>query len=139
MENMAAKVTAAYFDTQGLHYDRRGEEGEALIAGFSMKNLDGVQVLMVFDKDGEGVKIRTFDFVKVPEGKKEAVYKVCSLLNMQYRWIKFYVDEEENMVVAQDDAVIQLDSCGPEVLRCCAQLTRIADLAYPEIMKAMFA
>ena len=139
MENMAAKVTAAYFGTQDLHYERVGEDGEALVCGFAMKNLEGVRMLLVFDENSEGVKIRTINYVKVPEEKKAKVYKTCSELNSNFRWAKFYVDEEENSVVVQDDAVIQLDSCGQEVFRCCLQLVGIADLAYPMLMKAIFS
>ena len=139
MENMAAKVTAAFFDQKQLRYDRRGENGEAIIAGFAMDNKEGMKVLMVFDDNNSGVKLTGLEIAKFPESKKADVYKLCSEMNARFRWAKFYVDEDDNTIVAEDDAVIFLDTCGEEVLRCCLQLVKVVDVAYPMIMKALYA
>ena len=135
MANMAARMTGAFFDSKGLSYEVLGNDGEVIRAGFAMDNREGIRVLMFFDDDSTGVKIRAFDLVKFPPNKKEAMYKICNEMNSTYRWIKFFVDEKDNTIVAEDDAVIQLDSCGEEVFRCCLQLVSIADDAYPEFMK----
>ena len=60
-------------------------------------------------------------------------------MNLNYRWIRFFYDEERQTIVAADDALIQLDSCGKEVLRCCNQLMDIADEAYPLVLQALYA
>lgn len=136
---MAAKVTTAYFDSHGLHYEILGDNGEALRAGFKMDNrAEGLKVLMIFDNDTKGCKVCAYDIVKFSDAKKEVMYRVCNSLNAKYRWIKFFVDESDNTITAQDDAVIELDSCGEEVLQCCLQLVNIVDDAYPEIMKAIW-
>jgi hypothetical protein len=139
MENLAAKVTAAYFDSRNLHYEVLGEDSSILRAGFTMDNRDGIKVLMFFDDDSKACKLRAFEVAKFAENKKEKMYQVCNALNAKYRWIKFFVDEEDNTITAEDDAVIQLDTCGEEVFQCCLQLVNIVDAAYPDIMRGIFA
>ena len=133
MENAAAKRTAEYFEKQGLHFERVGASKEGIISTFSAQNAGNIKLLMVFDPDAEGVRIRTVGLFKVPEDGKEKAYRICNEMNCRFRWIKFYLDESDNTIIAQDDAVIDPETCGSEVLRCCAQLTKIADSAFPLI------
>lgn len=104
-----------------------------------MENREGIRVLMYFDSNNASVKIRTQNLVKFDASKKEKMYKVCNELNARFRWVKFFVDENDNTITAEDDAIIQLDSCGEEVFRCCLQLTKISDDAYPYFMRAIWS
>ena len=139
MANMAAKLTAAYMDSVNMKYDIVGDDGEAISAGFSLDNREPLRVIMHFDSDCESVKLVAYDLAKFPADRKDRMYKVCNDLNAKYRWIKFYVDEKDNTITAEDDAVIQIDSCAKETVQCCIQLVQIADEAYPEIQKAIWS
>ena len=140
MANMAAKVTAAFFDSENLKYDLTGENQEVIISGFSMKNRPGSQRLIIhFDNNEKGVAIRAFEVAKFPEEKKDSMYKLVNQLNDKFRWIKFTVDEEDCTITAADDAVIDLDTCGQEVWQCCLQMLGIIDDAYGDIMKGIFS
>ncbi|MBE5938102.1 MAG: YbjN domain-containing protein [Lachnospiraceae bacterium] len=139
MANMAAKVVGAYFDAKGVKYEVIDEDGAVLKLGFSMDNRDGIRLIVRFDSDSEGVSVKAYDLAKFQEDKKQKMFEVCNKLNAQYRWVKFYVDESDNTITVEEDAVIQLDSCGEEVYQCCFQVVAIADEAYPEIMRAIFA
>ena len=139
MESIAAKVTAAFFESQGLHVEQMGENGEVLIAGFSMENRDGMMIIMHFDEGDGTAKVLTQNPAKIPVTSVEKMIKVVNDLNKRFRWIKFYIDESDNTITAEDDAIIQLDSCGMEMLQCCIQLAKISDDAYPIIMKAIYA
>lgn len=139
MANMAAKVVGAYFDAKGVKYEVIDEDGAVLKLGFSMDNRDGIRLIVRFDGDSEGVSVKAYDLAKFQEDKKQKMFEVCNKLNAQYRWVKFYVDESDNTITVEEDAVIQLDSCGEEVYQCCYQVVAIADEAYPEIMRAIFA
>lgn len=139
MSNAAAQMTAAYFDSQDFKYDITGDDQEKIITGVGLKNKDGIKMLIVFDDTEKSVAIRSFDIAKVPEDKIPEMMLVANLLNMKFRWIKFVVDPEEGSIRAEDDAVIQLDSCGAEVFELCLRMANIIDDAYPIIMKACFA
>ena len=48
------------------------------------------------------------------------------------------VNPDTCMINAEDDAVIQMDSCGAEILELCMNMVAIVDEAYPFIMKTCF-
>jgi hypothetical protein len=66
------------------------------------------------------------------------MYQLCSELNQEYKWAKFYVDESDNTLTVQDDAIIQLDTCGAECYELLARLVLIVDEVYPKMMKTIW-
>ncbi len=138
MASMAAKVTAAFLESKGMNFDLI-EEKNVIVTGFGLDNLEGIKVIINFDEGDETVGVRAYGIAKFPESKIDAMYKLVNSLNVQFRWIKFVVDEEDFCINAEDDAIIQLDSCGEEVFRCCLHFATIVDEAYPIIMKGVFA
>ena len=76
MESFSAKVTKAFFESQGLHVKQTGDNGEILIAGFAMENRDGMMIIMHFDEDDGSAKVITQNLAKIPENALEKMYKV---------------------------------------------------------------
>ena len=60
-------------------------------------------------------------------------------MNNRFNWVKFFVDESDSTITLSDDAVIQLDSCGEEIIKLIQFMTLVADEAYPEFMKAIWS
>ena len=139
MANTAAKMTAAYLDSKGMRYEIVGDNEEAIRTGFKMFNMDNIRIFVIFDEDCTSCSIKTFDYIKIPKEKYDKIYKVLNQMNHDFRWIKFFLNEEEGYVVILDDAVIQLDTCGEEVFRCMQQLAAVADEAYPRIQKELWS
>ena len=137
-ENMAAKVTKAFFDSKGLFSEFVDEMHDKLSLSFKMDNREPMRIIVFFAENNTSCKIRAYSVAKFPQEKMERMYKICNDLNFKFAWIKFYVDESDNTITADDDAVIQLDSCGDEVYRCCIQMAQIVDEAYPTIMKGIW-
>lgn len=136
--NLALKVTAAYLDSQEIKYTILGEEEDKLSVVSRAENKDSVEIIAFFGEDNTDVCIKSFDVAKFPEAKKADIYKVCNELNADFRWVKFYVDERDNTVTAQEDAVVQLDSCGEECYELMARMVGIIDEGYPKLMKAIW-
>ncbi len=139
MSNAAAKVTAAYFDSEGFKYDLTGENQDRIITGFGLDNKDSIKILIAFDDSETSVGLRAFDIAKFPQDKMPEMFVLVNMLNSKFRWIKFVVDPEDCTISAEDDAVIQIDSCGQEIMELCMRMAGIVDEAYPIIMKACFA
>ena len=137
--NMASKATQAFFDSEGIKYELLNEDTGLIRLGFTMENKDSLSIFLDFSADGTSVSLVSFEIAKAPVEKKYKMFELCNSLNKRYKWVRFYYDEEKAMITAQDDAVIQLDSCGEEIIRCCIQMMHIVDEAYPEIMRAIFA
>ena len=138
--NLAAKMTGAYLDARGLRYFYDESQPEVIRTGFGgLKNKQLLEILCIFGEDGSDVAIRSFNFCNVPTAKLAEAHAFCSEMNKLYRWVKFYIDENDNTVTLADDAVIQLDSCGEEVFELILRMAQIADDAYVQFMKLIWS
>jgi hypothetical protein len=133
MSSMAAKITAAYFESRNLDF-MISDDGSSIVTQFELENMDGFNVFIRFDDGDHTVNLRTSSIITFPETKMNEMYALANALNSRFRWIKFIVDEKDKSLVASDDAVIQLDSCGEEVFECSIHFAKIVDAAYPVIM-----
>ena len=59
-------------------------------------------------------------------------------MNAHYRWIKFYLDKDSD-IVADCDAYIDADTCGKECMSLVRRMVNITDEAYPTFARAMWA
>ena len=132
------EMTKAYLDSKGLRY-RVEEENRIRIAYGDLDNIGRAEVLVIFDDNDTSVGLRCFNVCNIPENKVVNLYEVCSKLNERYRWIKFFVDENDNTITAADDAIVQAETSGEEVLDLVRKMIHIVDEAYPEIMKSLWS
>lgn len=139
MASNLLKITASYFESRECHYKIVDEEEEVMSASYSMDNRDGLTVYMFFNDEASTVKARAVDITKFPENKKEMMYKVCNTLNADYRFLKFFVDESDNTITADIDAIVDMDTVGEEVFRLAIKVANIVDEAYPDMQKAIWA
>ena len=135
---ISIEMTKAFMDTKGMKYEEI-DNGNGLIVGIGgLKNKGSVDSY-VFFVDESSVTLKVFDVCQIPEGKREIMFKVCSQMNEQFRWVKFYVDKQALRIVASDDAVIQPDSCGEEIFGLLLRMANVIDAAYPHFMQAMWS
>lgn len=126
-----------YLDEKGVKYQTDGET--KVRVGYKMDNMSSVSVNVIFDKDGEGkVHFVVWSIGKFPDSKLMAGMAVCNALNAKYRWIKFYIDSD-NEGCADLDAIVDEETVGPECYELMHRLLNIVDEAYPEIMRALYA
>ena len=136
---IAIEMTKAFLDSKDLHY-REISEGEVLsVEVGGLDNKGTLQIFIVFDDDNEAAALRVHDYVKVPENRLPAIFKVCNEMNAAYRWVKFYVDKEDNSITVEDDAIIQPESCGEEIFELLLRIADISNEAYPNFMKAIYS
>lgn len=134
--SMAANMVKAFLDTKEVTYREVNERTLLLtFSGFSFNSLD---VGLIFEEDDRSVSLRCPRVSTFEPSKKQKLYEVCSVLNAKFKWIKFYLDEENNVIEAAIDAMIQLDSCGEECFELIGRTVSIVNEAYPEIMKAIW-
>lgn len=136
---MALKLTAAFLESKGFKFDV-DEENDVIITGVGgLKNKGSIKVYVIFDDNGRTVGIRSHSFCEFPEEKKAKMYEICSKMNDDFRWVKFYVDEKDNTITLADDAIITPETCGEEIFELIIRMVGIGDDAYPEFMKGIWA
>lgn len=106
---------------------------------YSGDNTNKIDINVIFDKDGEGlVALRCWSFGKVPDGKRIQMLEACNSLNNEYRWVKFYIDDDGD-IAASLDAVIDISTVGAECIQLVSRMVSIYDKAYPKLMKEVWS
>ena len=141
-ENLAARVTESYFARQGINCQRSGDNQECLLATFEMDNEDPMAVEMLFDEPDEkgvcSVHLEISEFEKFPSEKYEKICVVLNEINGRNRWVKFVAKKDSQYVSSEDDAVLQLETCAEEVLRCCYQLVYISNDVRATVLRGIY-
>lgn len=125
-----------HMDNEGIRYDDLKEFVVKIT--YNGDNLESIPVLVFFDEDNDPiVQLKCWNIANF-KGKEEIGYEVCNRMNNQWRWVKFYIDDDAD-IVASIDAYIDMDTCGEECLNLVRRVVNITDEAYPEFAKARWA
>lgn len=133
--NTAIKIFSDYLDKKDVKYQVLTED--RIDVTFRGNSMPSISVLFRFGEDGRDVALRVFSICKVPEEKVGNACFVCSKLNAQWRWVKFYLGSDDE-VTASLDAVIDPYTTGEECFELLVRMVDIVDNAYPEIMKMLW-
>lgn len=136
MASMAMKMVSAFFEAQDVKPDIVRDD--LMAVGWNLKN-GSVRLFLHFDEEDSLAHFEGVEFIKVPEEKYDAIYKVLNEVNDDYKFVKFVLDTENGSLCARDDALIQLDSCGEECFEIMIRMIQIIDDAYPKFMKALWS
>lgn len=97
------------------------------------------KVAKMFFFGNEGRYLSVYEvFERVPNEKTVDVIFACNDLNVQYKWITFYVDKD-NDVVLHLDAILEPSTAADETFELLLRLLKMGDDAKPTIMKAIYA
>lgn len=124
-----------YLDEKGVKYTDRDEY--VVRISYSCDNLKTIPVYIFFDEDGDPmVQFKCWDIANFKNKEAKGIF-ACNEMNKTYRWVKFYLDKDAD-VVASIDAYIAEYNCGEECLALVRRLVNIIDDAYPTFAKAMW-
>ena len=137
MANTAAKLFMAFLESQEVHGSFVDENQAVVRVGWNLENTK-ISILFFFGDDGKDVHLIGGGFCKAPENKKDAVLRAINDCNNNFRWVKFVLKENGD-IEAEDDAVVQLDSCADECFELMLRMCNIVDKAYPSFMKALWS
>ncbi|MBR4873811.1 MAG: YbjN domain-containing protein [Clostridia bacterium] len=133
-----AREFAHCLDANGIHFSRSEKNDNHLIIPYSGDNFPSLHIVADFDDDGDPtVQFRCWELQNFKSNPAMGVV-VCNDLNMKYRWIKFYLDDDRD-IVATLDAVIDPDNCGSYCLLQLLRMVSVLDDAYPQIAKARWS
>lgn len=128
----------AFMDEQGIKYTDFDDRAVQL-AFHSDVVPQGVRVVVIFDKENDNaVHFVSKGFVKVPESSLSAALLAVNEANAKFRWAKFYLADDSD-IVAEDDAILDMNNVGQECASICFRISNIVDEAYPILMKAIYA
>ena len=131
MQNFAEAFTK-YMDKEGVKYIKQNDHVVTVV--YSGNNMESIPIFVFFDEDNE--PLVTFKCWSIMNFKRNeaAALVVCNTLNSEYRWVKFYLDTDKD-IVASLDAMVSIQTCGEECLFLARRMVNILDNAYPRIAK----
>ena len=133
--NFMAKMDAIGWKYRDV---RELEDGKVHVGcGFNGKAAT-VNFSVFFDQDGHSVSLRVLRFFPVPIDKRLQILEDINKTNKEYRWIKYYINDE-NDVNVQADAIINAENSGEIVVELIARTIRIIDNTYPTFMHTIWA
>lgn len=136
MAGMAVKLVEQYLSSQDVNVKEIRDD--LIVTGWSFDG-GSIQVYFAFDEDDEHVHLEGLGFLKTPKEKFDAMYRVLNECNNRFTHVKFVLDTEDGEIMARDDDVIQLDSCGPECYELMIRMVGVVEEAYKSFMKAIWA
>lgn len=132
-----ASLFKSFLDQKGVRYDENQNGVISII--YNTENAKAVEVLVAFDDDGKNhVTIISFSIGEFPQSQFAKALVTCNSLNCQYRWVKFYINDD-NCITVSSDAIVDEDTCGDECMEYVIRMIRIIDSVYPQFMKARWA
>ena len=134
--NQAMQRFVDYLDQKGVKY--RLHDDKSLTVPYRGDNAPNINVMLIFGEDCCDVAVKIFTICKVPDNKVYDMYKCASELNAHFRWLKFYIDKDQELM-ADMDAVIQIFSCAEECYELVQRSVSIVDDAYPMAMKVLYS
>lgn len=127
----------AYMDREGIKYTDVNERNVRVT--YNGDNCRSITVSVTFDdKDGHGAHFVCYDIGSFKGDKYANALLLSNELCCKYRWVKFYLDSDKDVVV-DCDASFDLASCGYVCRRMVSHVVSIVDEAYLEYMKIKFA
>lgn len=116
-----------------ISYDEVDESNNSIkiqFSGYNMKNMD---VLVQFWKDSIQIGCVIANF----ENKQEAALNLCNDLNVEYRFLKFYL--EKGLMVCTIDSYLSENVGAYSAFDLLSNLIRILDSKYPLLMRTAYS
>ena len=131
-----AQLFANHMNSEGVKFSEEKENVIKVV--YTGDNLDSIPVYVFFDKDGDPlVTFKCWNIINF-KSNREAAINACNEMNAKFRWIKFYIDDDGD-IIAEMDAMIDDATCGKECLYLVRRAVSIIDDAYPTFVKARWA
>ena len=140
MDSSLLQLVSAELENCDIQYQAYTTElPEYLEVRFSEDNLI-TTIRVIALNEGKVLQVSSDTFAKIPLDKLSAVYPVINTLNCDYRFVKFTLDED-NEISAHWDLPdnVSPDSVGRVIVEIVIRMSQILDTAYPKLMKALWS
>ena len=135
MASICAQRFVDLLDSKKLNYRTAIDSDGDFVVEFPYSG----KVTKMFFSGNEGSYLSLYlVYERVPADKVADVIFTCNELNSQYKWVTFYVDDD-NDVVLHLDAILSPATAAEEAFELLVRTLNIGDEAKPIIMKAIYA
>lgn len=132
---ICAEMFAEKLKAQNFKFDVRelNDGGICIVFPYKQKNTN---FFFSGDDNGAHVALRTV-YENCPADRISDMLVVCNTLNVKYRWLKFCIDTDNDIMV-EDDAIVSPETAGDECMELLIRTVSIMDEVKPVIMRAIY-
>ena len=112
--------------------------GNTVLIVTGLENIQLAKFAVTFDDGGASVHIAALGIARAPQERIERVVPVLNNLNRRFRWCKFFVDHDGD-VIADCDALIYDDTANDTCLELIAHVASVIDDAYLDVMQSIYS
>ncbi len=116
---------------EGINYSVSDDKPSVFIK-YNGDNFKSLTFSFFFDEGGESVSLKVFSIMQFTKDQLPDAYAFCNEMNNEWRWIRFYVDSDDEFT-ADMDAVINPATCGKECVSLLRRAVRIVDKVCGEL------
>ncbi len=122
-------------EAKNLNFDQRElDDGDCIVS----VPYNGKNARCIFSGDNGEYLSMYLQYENVPKEKILEVLVACNELNCKYKWISFYVDKD-NDIMLHDDAILCPETAADEAFELMVRMLKIMEDIKPVIMKAIYA
>jgi len=126
----------AHMDSVGVRYTDHNDY--IVKVSYKGDNMQSIPIYVCFDKEDKPlVSFKCWDVANFKNKEARALI-ACNEMNTEYRWVKFYLDSDADIVV-EADAIVDDVTAGEECLQMVRRMVNITDEAYPTFARALWA
>jgi len=129
--NKMVKIFTEKLKSEGIKFDVSNDKPNVFIK-YKGDNFNSLTFSFFFDEDGNSVAFKVFSIFQFTKAQLPDAYEFCNKMNNDWRWIRFYVDSDDELT-ADMDAVINPNTVGDECLEILQRGVRIVDKVCGEL------
>lgn len=136
--NTCASSFMNYLNQGDIKYSVLGSNKIAI--NFSGKNCSSIRTIFSFSDENLDVSVYVASIAEVEKGnerKQLVAHSLCNTLNSNMRWLKFYINSD-NEIVAESDAIISPNTAGDVCTMLLMKTIEVVDSTYPVIMTSLW-
>lgn len=105
---------------------------------YTLDNIAHLDIWFWFDTNGEAVHFATSAIAHVPKDRIDVSLRAINDANAHYRWLRFYLDNEANIVCSGDQLLVP-DVVGESCHQLLSCTLTICDEVCTTFMRALWA
>ena len=133
------KAFMDFLEDEGIEFEYN-EEMEAVRLTADTDTAGPMEIIIGFTDGGDTVAIRCEEFLEFKSVNRQQVLEVCNSRNLDYRWVRFGLYDEDNTVLVAMDVDLAMfeepEDRVPQIRWGLDTLIGIGDEVYPEFTKA---
>jgi len=136
----ATREIAAKLDSEEIKYSiLTGNDSSTVQVKYSGDNFSTLEILFISRDDDNDVAVRAWGFVSgISKEKRDKMIGVANAMNDRFRYVKFVLDNDDDLNITYD-IPMSTTNVGEVAREIISRFVNIADEAYPEFMKALWA